>query len=326
MKKIYSLLAITLAFLFIMTSCSAGNYATEDGADFEIYQNSSSTNGLRDYGSYDAPSEEYVYVQDELKKETEVITNTLSNPLAQRKIIYTSNYKIQTTEFDNAKESLDALVEKYGAYYEEANISGTEEKANRRSSYIIRVPVENYFEFRNETGNIGTVIRSSESNQDVSERYFDTEARLESAKLREERLLEILKTADTLDNILLLEQELADVRYEIESMSGTLRKYDSLISYSTINIDIDEVIEPVEIKAAPKTFGQRLLQALSGGFEDFGDLLEDIAVNISYNLPTLIIFAILIIIIVVLIKKKTRKKAAKKNVAKSVKTENSEEN
>lgn len=321
MKKIYSLIALSLAFLLIFASCGAKEFATDDGADFEIYQNSSSSNGLRDYGTYDAPSEEYIYVQDELK-EAEVITNAQESPLAQRKIIYTSSYKIQTTEFDNAIQELDALIEKYGAYYEESDCHGTKEKANRRASFSIRVPVENYFDFRNETGSIGVIIRSSESNRDVSESYFDTEARLESAKLREERLLEILKTADTLDNILLLEQELADVRYEIESMSGTLRKYDSLISYSTINIDIDEVIDPVKVKTAPKTFGERIVQAISSGFEDFGDLLEDFAVSISYNIPTIIVLAIVIIVIIILIKKK---KASKKKPQKVIEDVNNKE-
>ena len=311
MKKIYSLFVITLAFLLIFASCGAKNFATEDG-----YMEISQSSGAIKNGFYadTVENEKIVYDgdYDYAIEETPSEDISLNTSRSQRKIIYTSSYKIQTEEFNSAKEMLDALCEKYGAYYEEANISGTEEKANRRAYYTIRIPVENYFEFRNETGNIGVIVRSSENNRDVSEQYFDTEARLESAKLREERLLEILKTAKTLDDVLSLERELPDVRYEIESMSGTLRKYDSLISYSTITVEIEEVIEPVEIKNVPKTFGQRMIRAITGGFEDFVDSLEDFAVELTYSLPQIIIFIVFVFILVLIIKKLIKKHKNKK--------------
>lgn len=313
MKKIYSITALALAFLLILASCGAKNFATEDSSYMEMEQ-SLGTAIKNGFYADAAENEKIVYDggYDYALEESPSEDVSLNTSLSQRKIIYTSSYKIQTEEFNSAKETLDALCKKYGAYYEEANISGTEEKANRRAYYTIRIPVENYFEFRNETGNIGVIVRSSENNRDVSEQYFDTEARLESAKLREERLLEILRTAKTLDDVLSLERELSDVRYEIESMSGTLRKYDSLISYSTITVEIEEVIEPVEIKKAPKTFGQRMGQAITGGFEDFIDMLEDLAVEITYSLPQIIIFVVFVLVIVVIIKKSIKKRKNKK--------------
>ena len=155
---------------------------------------------------------------------------------------------------------------------------------------------------------------SSENNDDVSEKYFDTEARLSSAKLREERLLDILSKAESLDNVLLLESELADVRYEIESLSGTLRRYDSLISYSTINIDLNEVIKPATVQPMPKTFGERISQAVSSGFRDFGNTMEDFAVELSYGLPEFILFVVFVFILVLVVRaivRKCKKKAGK---------------
>lgn len=231
---------------------------------------------------------------------------------AGRKIIYKSSFNIQTTAFDIAIAELNNLCEKYGAYYENSEIYGTKENANRNGSFTVRVPVQSYNAFKQETGSIGVVTRSSENNRDVTEVYVDTEARLQSAKVREERLLEILANADSLDDVLLLEKELADVRYEIESMSGSLRKYDSLISYSTIDINISEEIEPVEIKPIPKTFGQKVHSSLTEGFEDFSREIGYLFLDILYNLPGIIIFVVTIVIICAIIRSVIRKSKKKK--------------
>lgn len=222
--------------------------------------------------------------------------------LSARKIVYSSDFSIQTTSFDKASASLDELCETYGAYYERSETYGSAENASRSSSYTIRVPVENYKAFRSAAGTIGTVVHSAENNADVTEKYFDTEARLESAKIREERLLDILRTAESLDNVLLLESELADVRYEIESLSGTLRKYDSLVSYSTINIHLEEVYKPVAVQTMPKTFGDRMARAFTNGWNDFTDALQNTAVTLSYYLPNIVVFLVFVLVIFLIVK------------------------
>ena len=237
-----------------------------------------------------------------------------------RKIISSCTYRIQTNTYDSAIAALDALMEKYGAYCEYSEQDGTAESADRCYECRIRVPREYYEAFRAGTGSVGVINFASENNEDVSERYFDTEAHLSSAKVREERLLEILEKADSLDNVLLLEQALEDVRYEIESYSGTLRKYDSLISYSTVNMTIREVIKPVAVQVAPKTFGEKLAQSASEGLSDFADGVEGFTVWFVYALPGLLLFALIVVAIVFIIRgaaKRAKKKKAAETAAKA---------
>ncbi|MBQ8759158.1 MAG: DUF4349 domain-containing protein, partial [Clostridia bacterium] len=232
-KKYLSLLAIIISVLAVITSCASKSF--DEAATENLYQfydtvaeeaERAPNGGFSDYKAETATSSGSITYSS-------VTTNdSITADRVDRKIIYTSSYNIQTTEFENAISSLAALCQKYGAYYESSETYGTKENADRNGSFVVRVPVQNYNAFKSEAGSIGVVIRSSENNRDVTEVYVDTEARLQSAKVREERLLEILANADSLDDVLLLEKELADVRYEIESMSGSLRKYDSLINYS----------------------------------------------------------------------------------------------
>ena len=289
----------------------ASNDALRDSAPAEpgAYGKNGNSFGIKNASfSYNADFEETEIYDQAAEAQTKSKTSAAQ---AERKIIYSSYYNIQTTQFEETIAALDALCEKYGAYYERSDTYGNAEYGNRNGSYSIRVPVESYKAFRSEAGNIGTVVHSTENNEDVSEKYFDTEARLSSAKLREERLLDILSKAESLDNVLLLESELADVRYEIESLSGSLRRYDSLISYSTVNIDIEEVMKPVTVQTMPKTFGERLAQSVSGGFRDFGNNMENFIVSVSYDLPGILLCIVVLLILIFVVKaivKKIRKK------------------
>ena len=319
-KTVFSLLALIISVSTLLTGCGSKAYdralpesTMENG--YTIYEDAIEEEpqslNVKAYASQSTGS---TYESESYSIEVETLSeNFVPEAIADRKIIYSSSYSIHTTEFEKTVSALDALCQKYGAYYENSETYGTKENANRNGSFTVRVPVQNYNAFKSETGNIGVVVRSSENNRDVTENYIDTEARLASAKVREERLIAILEKADTLDDVLLLEAELADVRYEIESLSGSLRKYDSLISYSTISVNINEVIEPVEIKPIPKTFSQKISASVSDGFDDFSRDMEYLFLDVLYNLPGIIIFIVTIVIICVIIKiviRKIKKKFA----------------
>lgn len=305
-RKSAALVLSVLMLIFTLSGCSQ---KSDTGAElFDNIITEKSGNSYIGFNvNYDeaSDSDDYLSISESYESYTE---GGFSQIEENRKIVYNSTYRIQTEKFEDAVSSLDLLIKKYAAYYESSEVYGTKENVDRYGSYKVRVPVSSLENFKAETGKIGVIIRSSENNQDITEKYFDSEARLESAKLREERLLAILETADTLDNILLLESELSDVRYEIESLSGTLRKYDSLVSYSTVNIYIEEVIEPVSLKSVPKTFSEKAVQALENGLDNFVGFWQNTALFLLYNLPAVIILAVIISAILIFIRRKFKRK------------------
>ena len=58
----------------------------------------------------------------------------------------------------------------------------------------------------------------------------------------QQRLLELLETAESLDDILTIESRLTEVQYELDSKESQLRTYDNQIDYSTVYLDINEVV------------------------------------------------------------------------------------
>lgn len=321
--------AVTLVLISaVFCSCSASKsdngryYESENAKAYDI------STVVEEYA--EAPMEMEIYSDDGFQiysyaneisttGDGESVENPVSDVTAERKIIYSSSYSIQTKNFDDSLKALDTLCKKYGAYTEKSNIYSTDGMA-RNAHYTLRVPSANYTAFTGETGTIGVVTGSSQDNRDITENYYDTEARLENAKIREERVLEILKNSSDLDDVLALERELSDIRYEIESYTGTLRKYDSLISYSTVTVSISEVREYVAPKTEPVSFGERLNSAFKNGIYEFKTGCQDFLVFVSYNLIPIVIWLLIIaavVLLVIKVRHKKKKKACKTSASES---------
>ncbi len=87
-----------------------------------------------------------------------------------------------------------------------------------RTLYLTaRIPAELSDQFVGQLGSLGTMVSQSESAEDITLRYTDTESRIASLKTEQERLLALLDKADSLDSIITLESRLTEVRYELEN-------------------------------------------------------------------------------------------------------------
>ena len=90
--------------------------------------------------------------------------------------------------------------------------------------------------------------------------YVDVESRKKMLETEQQRLLELLETAESLDDILTIESRLTEVQYELDSKESQLRTYDNQIDYSTVYLDIDEVVRytPQDRRAPGRESAQAL--------------------------------------------------------------------
>ena len=100
----------------------------------------------------------------------------------------------------------------------------------------------------------------------VSEAYYDTESRLVTQRTKLERLQELLAKAENMEDIITLESAIADTELNIEYLTGTLRKYDALVDYATVEITLEEVYVLSEQEQPVTGFWPRLAQAFALGF------------------------------------------------------------
>ena len=225
------------------------------------------------------------------------------------KMIYRANMDLQTTEFERSDAEIKALTGRLGGYFEEQSIYNRS-GGYRSASYTVRVPAERFEEFLGQVGNTCTIVYQTQSADDVSEYYYDMESRLETAKIKLDRLQALLARAEAMEDIITLENAISDTEYQIERLSGEKRHYDSLIGYSTINVALDEVYRVTEPETGPLTFGQRIGVAFRDGLRNFGGAMENLAEWLAYSWLTLLVILLIVAAAVKLIRRARRNRPA----------------
>lgn len=301
MKRISMTLAAFLMLIVTIAGCAGS------GVDGKLLSVTEEMSSASDYGYDKADSESpSLSYSDDISDVNGALYENRDN-----KVIRTAEMTIQTTEFDQAVAALSQLTESRGGYYESAQVSSgsyRNQNANRWAYYVVRIPKEYFAQFRDGSGSIGYVCSVSEDAQNVGEVYYDTEARLETLTTKRDRLLALLEKAEAMEDIITLEDALADVQYEIDIHTSTLRKYDSLIDFSTFTIHLEEVTRIVEEPKAEDGFGAKLLASLREGLSDFARALQNFTLWAARNLLELLIFAAFAAVVLVVVLKKIRKR------------------
>lgn len=223
-----------------------------------------------------------------------------------RKIIKTGNLEIETKAFDQTIQDIMGRTELLGGFMQNCNIQGnTLQKPSslRSANLTIRIPNKQFDKFMNDTDRYGNVVTKSIEGQDVTDQYMDTEIRLNSLEIQAERLKELLKQAGKLQDLFTIEQELARVTYEIESLKGTLKKYDSLIDYATVNVFVTETKEYQEQVEIPVTFGEKIATQFKTSFKAVVNLMKGCVLIIVALVPFFIVIIPVGLLLIVLTKK-----------------------
>ncbi|MCI8677981.1 MAG: DUF4349 domain-containing protein [Lawsonibacter sp.] len=286
------LFAISLAAILLLAGCGGGSKTAEDSQ-------APASSATSDYegGNYLPDRENYWDMDSAETAPSEPMpapstpaggsepSSVYQNPGA--KLIRRAELNIQTEQFDQSLEALNQLVNNCGGYFESANLYGGGRRdayATRSGEYVVRIPAQQYNLFLSSTGDLGYVNSKTESSEDVGTQYYDTETRLKTQRTKQERLLALLERAETMEDIISLENALSDVEYQIEMYASDLRRYDALINFSTFRIYLNEVRQITEEVGETASLGQRMAAGFQASFRGLGQGFQDLLVWVSYNL------------------------------------------
>lgn len=231
-----------------------------------------------------------------------------------RKLIRTVELEMETKEFERMMAELETQIQDLGGYienletYNGSSYSGY--RTSRWANLTIRIPREALNGFLQNVSEIGNVVRRSDSVDDVTLSYVDMESRRDTLKAEQARLLELLERADTVEDMIALEERLSNVRYYLESMESKLRTIDNQVDYSTVHLNLSEVKEltPVE----EKTDLQRITDGFVDSLKNIGRGVKEGIIWFVIHIPYLVIWAAVIAVIIVILKRSRKKRAAKK--------------
>ncbi len=225
----------------------------------------------------------------------------------EEKLIRTVTMQLQTKEFDTLLSYLEARVAAVGGYIQNSMIYGNSMDGSgyRSANLTLRIPQSNLDTFVAGVTENATVVKKSENAENVTLQYADTEARLKSLQIEQERFLALLEKADTVDTILTLEKHLTELRYQIESYASTLKIYDNKVSYSTVTLDISEVKRIVPVEKDP-TVLSRMKDGFADTWYNIKNGAADFAVWMVTNAIYLVVWGIVILVAVLFIRKKVK--------------------
>lgn len=202
-----------------------------------------------------------------------------------RKVVKSAELALQTVKYDESAAKFEALVSSFGGYIESSSVQGKSAggDSGRAASYTVRVPAERLDEFLGKAGEVGSIVSKSIRGEDVTQSYFDSETRLKTLRAEQERILALMNKAEKIEDVIKIEQRLTEVQNEIEKLTGELKRWDSLISLSTVTVTITEV----GVITAPEAegLGGQLASMLRASVFAVGQFFRYVLLGVTAVLP-----------------------------------------
>lgn len=313
-KKASVYLILFALLIAIVSGCGArkmeaGETANSAPASMDAKADYDGRQAVASYTMKDEASQDRVIATAEGEKKNALAPG--NNPVnSGHKVIKTGEVHLETLNFEDTVGKLTKYVSSIGGFVENSSVNGNRLSSSRANTvrtayFVFRIPQNQYDKIFTDVKDFGTVVFEQSRGEDITDRYFDTEARLKSLKIQEERLLSLLQKAGKMEDILAIERELQNTRYQIENSTGTIRKWDSLISFSTVSVNVTEV---QEIKAAAPDARNRFFERMSFGFSNsvrqLWSMTQELMLGIVVFIPFLIPIAIIILGVLYFIKRK----------------------
>lgn len=267
-----------------------------------------------------SPEEAYNWAVDDAAVATTQAASGLSGSTTKSAAATISeNQKLITTIYMDAEtEDLDAMlshvnekIAALGGYMEAQDIYNGSSYASyryRHADLTIRIPAEKLDQFVENISEEANIVSKNETSENVTLTYVATQSRITALETEEARLLELLAQAEDMEDLLLIESRLTEVRTELEQVSSQLRVLDNQISYSTIHLYLDEVREYTEVKE-PETFWERVSSGFANSLENLGNFFVELAIFLIVAIPYLIPIGVIVVVVLILVKRNKNKKA-----------------
>lgn len=215
---------------------------TKSGASCDeasYVQNSSAGTFFDREGQQELADDAYGFTSDSAAAASELPAN--------RKLIRNAQLRVETKTFDTFYK---AVLEKAGSLsgYVQSTAVSAYGNDGRYADVVLRIPSDSLDAFLQSVSELGNVTWQSTDIQDVTDEYVDMQSRITALETEQTTLLELLKKADSLTDVLEIQSRLTEVRSSLETWKGQFKALESQIDYSTVSMEISEVsrVTPAE--------------------------------------------------------------------------------
>ena len=204
-----------------------------------------------------------------------------------------------------SRPSLDAILARHHGYIAQLNVS-TQQDAPRSFQASLRIPAPELPAALTELKAFGRVLNEEQSGEEVTQQHADLAARLQNARETEDQLRGILQQrTGRVSDILEVEEEIARVRGEIESMEAEQQALEHRVDFAELNLTLTE-----DYKAAlssPDSAATRMHNAFVAGYRNAVETLLGLFLFAEEYGPTLLIWLALLALPAVLVYRRYRR-------------------
>ena len=222
------------------------------------------------------------------------------NAATGHKVTFWADLSINTKNFDADYQTIATMVYQSGGYVSTERYTDESSYSNtlgRHTQLTVKVPATGFDSFLTTISEIGVVTSLNRYSEDLTASYYDTEARIAMLELRKERLMGYLLDAEKAEDIVAFERELSSVLADLDSLQSDKRLYDQLVDYSTIDINLVELITPETIGKDGEPLGERASDAFTRSMRDLRLFFEDAVVFLAGAAPVIILLAVVGLIV-----------------------------
>ncbi len=180
--------------------------------------------------------------------------STVSATTADRLVVMNASLTIVVPDPLASVREISALAQEMGGFVVSSNTYqttfGVQQVIADQGQITIRVPAERLNEALDRIKAGATEVRTENlDGEDVTATYTDLESRLRNLEAAEQSLREIMASATRTEDVMLVFNQLTQVRGEIEMVRGQMRYYEEATRLSAISIDLipDVAEQPISI-------------------------------------------------------------------------------
>lgn len=274
--------------LLSLVACASGSSNNDSAAQEAYVKTENSFYGIADY--------------DVIEEEMDFMTGEENEPvLNQEKLVYSGSLSIETLNYEDCLKELRNHIRTFQGiieYEEEYDndrtwyYSGATSKGTRSIYLIVRIPTDDFYRIIEEMEGMGKIINRTTSVENITRAYYNNATEIEALEKQESRLLEMMEKAQTIEDMIEVERRLTEVQRDLSLKKNQQNSMDTDVKYSTIHINLKEVLEYSPDYQGQKTgtFFDRLNNTLKNTWGDFLYVLESILFFLIRLIPYVVIF------------------------------------
>jgi hypothetical protein len=225
-------------------------------------------------------------------------------------IARTVTITVMVEDFAKSRAALDAILARHHGYSSRVSVL-TPRNSPPSLDGSLRIPAPELAAALDELRRLGRVDNETQSGEEVTQQHADLAARLQTARATEDRFRAILQQrTGSVADVLEVEEGIARVRGEIESMEAEQKTLEHRVDFATVDIQLSEEFK-ARLVSPGDSVSARMSHAMVAGYRNAVDTVLGIVLFLEEYGPAIAIWLALLGIPAVFIRRRYRRAKAR---------------